>query len=90
MLPRVYCLFDDILGYSFGDHVGERLAISEFNESHENVKLSPIYGLHHYVPKQFADRMWEKNYMAHVFDHPMYGTYDGSIPKEQQAALLRI
>ena len=34
LLPRVHCYFDDILGVTFGDQVGERLAISEFNESH--------------------------------------------------------
>jgi hypothetical protein len=80
LLPRVYCLFDDILGYTFGDHVGERLAITEFNHLHEKRKISPIYGLHHYVPRYYKDRMWEKNYMVHIFDHPLYNKYDGSIP----------
>ncbi len=32
LLPRVHCLFDDVLGYTFGDRNGERLAIHEFNE----------------------------------------------------------
>ncbi len=82
LLPRIHCLFDDILGYTFGDHVGERLAISEFNDSHELIKVSPIYGLRHYVPTQYANRMWEKNYMAHIFNHPLYANHDGSIPRE--------
>jgi hypothetical protein len=45
LLPRVHCYFDDILGFTCGDHVGERLAIWEFNESHQMRKISPIYGL---------------------------------------------
>jgi hypothetical protein len=81
LLPRVHCYFDDILGYSFGDCVGERLAISDFNCKHEERKISPIYGLQYYVPKRFADEMqWEKQYMAHIFDHKLYNQYDGSIP----------
>jgi hypothetical protein len=80
LLPRVHCYFDDILGYTFGDHVGERLAISEFNSAHALRKLSPIYGLRHYVPRRHAHRMWEKYYMAHFFDHVAYGRHDGSIP----------
>ncbi len=81
LLPRVHCLFDDILGYTFGDHVGERLAIADFNATHESAKISPIYGLHYYVPERYAGRMWEKNYMAHMFHHPLYGQHDGSIPE---------
>jgi hypothetical protein len=78
LLPRIYCYFDDILGYTFGDHVGERLAISEFNAAHEFRKLSPIHGLRYYVPARFANRMWEKYFMAHIFDHQSYGRHDGS------------
>ena len=79
LLPRVYCYFDDIMGFTFGDHVGERLAISEFTASHDLRKLSPIYGLEHYVPRRFANRWWGKYYMAPIFDHESYGTYDGTI-----------
>jgi hypothetical protein len=79
LLPRVHCYFDDILGYTFGDHVGERLAIEEFNSSHALRKISPIHGLRYYAPEQYANRMWEKNYMAHIFDHELYGRYDGLI-----------
>ncbi len=81
LLPRVHCVFDDILGYTFGDHVGERLAIADFNATHASAKISPIYGLDRYVPERYAGRMWEKNYMAHMFGHPLYGQHDGSIPE---------
>jgi hypothetical protein len=82
LLPRIHCLFDDILGYTFGDHVGERLAIAEFNDSHEFIKVSPIHGLRYYVPAQYVNHMWEKNYMAHIFHHPLYANHDGSIPRD--------
>jgi hypothetical protein len=83
LLPRVHCYFDDILGFTFGDHVGERLAISEFNESHQMRKISPIYGLRYYVPERYSNWMWEKQYMAHIFDHPLYGNNDGSVIPER-------
>jgi hypothetical protein len=79
LLPRVHCHFDDILGYSFGDCVGERLAISHFNCAHEERKISPIYGLRYFVPKRYAHEMdWEKQSMVHVFDHHLYADFDGS------------
>lgn len=45
LLPRVFCYFDDIMGYGYNDFTGERLAIHEFNTEHALRKLSPIYGL---------------------------------------------
>jgi hypothetical protein len=89
-LPRVHLLFDDVMGYTFGDQVGERLAISEFNTAHSEVKLSPIHGLRYYVPKPYRERwMWEKNYMAHLFGHPLYASYDGLIPSTNFPTSLR-
>jgi hypothetical protein len=89
LLPRVHCYFDDILGYTFGDHVGERLAIEHFNAAHELRKLSPIYGVRYYVPRRYMNRMWEKQYMLHVFDHPLYGRHDGTIPVGYSVLNLR-
>jgi hypothetical protein len=83
LLPRVHCYFDDIMGVTAGDHVGERLAISEFNESHRLRKISPIYGLRYFVPERYSDWMWEKQYMAHIFDHPLYGSNDGLVIHEK-------
>lgn len=77
LLPRIPCYFDDILGHTFNDFAGERLAIHEFNDDHELRKLSPIYGLRHYVPPRYRDdRRWEGMYFAHFFDHPLYGVPD--------------
>jgi hypothetical protein len=78
LLPRIHCYFDDILGFTFSDYTGERLAIAEFNASHSARKISPIYGLRYFLPVPYAHRAWsEAFYLAHVFDHPLYGQNDG-------------
>jgi len=72
LLPRIYCYFDDILGATYGDHNGERLAISEFNAS-SNMRKSQIYGLKHFVPLPFANNWWvDCFYIAHILDHKLY------------------
>jgi hypothetical protein len=77
LLPRIYCYFDDILGFSFSDYNGERLAIAEFNEAHAMRKVSPLYGLKYFVPPAHANNMWvDMLYLAHIFDHPLYGKPD--------------
>jgi hypothetical protein len=80
LLPRVHCDFDDVLGFTYGDHNGERLAIHEFNAAHPKRKISPIYGLRHYVPARCFNDMWvEKVWIAHIFDHSMYGKRDNLV-----------
>jgi hypothetical protein len=78
-LPRTFCYFDDVIG-PFSDtvelhcdHVGELLAIREFNESHPQIKLAHIHGL----DCQFGitRRLHLKTYVAHFFQHPLYGRY---------------
>jgi hypothetical protein len=77
LLPRVHCYFDDVLGFTYGDYNGERLAIHEFNAARSTTKLSPIYGLKYYVPAQMSHMMWvEKFWIAHVFNHALYGNRD--------------
>lgn len=77
LLPRVFCYFDDIMGYGYNDFTGERLAIHEFNAEHTMQKLSPIYGLKWFVPREFSNDRWiEMLQIAHLFDHPSYGTID--------------
>jgi hypothetical protein len=77
LLPRVYCYFDDINGYTYSDYTGERLAIAEFNEAHAMRKFSPIYGLKHFVPPAYANAWWvDLLYLAHIFDHSLYGELD--------------
>lgn len=78
LMPRIYTYFDDIMGLTFSDFNGERLAISEFNRTREMRKISPIYGLRFFMGKRWANAMWaEMYYMVHIFDHPLYGADDG-------------
>jgi hypothetical protein len=78
LLPRVHCLFDDVLGYTFGDRNGERLAVHEFNERDPSRWISPVYGLQHFVPQRVRDASWvEKIFLAHLTDHPDYPRPDG-------------
>lgn len=77
LLPRVLCHFDNILGLTYSDYNGERLAISEFNAGHSLRKLSPLYGLKYYVPSQVRHFPWtERFYFLHIFDHPLYNHPD--------------
>jgi len=83
LLPRINCFFRCILGCTYGDFNGDRLAISEFNANHEMRKLSKIYGLQHFLGPN-TGRWVDQSYLAHIFDHPSYATYDGLI---QEATL---
>jgi hypothetical protein len=77
ILPRIVCYFDDIIGHSYSDFTGERLAIREFNDSNEARKLCPIYGLRYFVPRTYGQNFyWDLFYLAHTFDHPLYGELD--------------
>jgi len=72
-LPRVFCYFDDMIWPERAVHnefVGELLAIREFNEAHQDRKLSPIHLLRHtrLNPAPWNDQM----YAMHDFDHPLY------------------
>jgi hypothetical protein len=80
LLPRIHCYFDDIMGFTFSEYNGERLAIAEFNASHGRRKISPIYGLKYFLPTRQARAQWpEQIYMAHIFDHELYGCKDGLV-----------
>jgi hypothetical protein len=80
LLPRVHCYLDDIMGGTFGDCNGERLAIADFNAQHSSAKISPIYGLRHFLPWPLSTAMWpEMMYMLHRFDHRLYAANDGLV-----------
>jgi hypothetical protein len=77
LLPRVLCYFDNIIGLTYGDCNGERLAVAEFNAKHVARKVSPLYGLKHFVPPQQAGLWWpELFYFLHIFGHPLYNHPD--------------
>ena len=94
LLPRVICYFDDIIGHTYNDSAGERLAISEFNCTNLKRKISPIYGLKYFVPGRYSREFyWDLFYYAHFFEHPLYNTLD-SINKamyvDEQGKALRV
>jgi hypothetical protein len=74
LLPRVVCYFDDIVGdleMAINEYTGELLAIREFNNNHDDLKLARVRGLRFlgHLP-----RLWhEQIYVAHLFTHPDYG-----------------
>jgi hypothetical protein len=78
LLPRIYCFFRNVLACTAGDFNGERLAMSEFNSGHEMRKLSKINGLQYFL-RPSVGRWVDQFYMAHIFDHDLYGQYDGLI-----------
>jgi hypothetical protein len=81
LMPRVHCFFRNTLGPTEGDFNGERLAITEFNANHEMKKISQVYGLQHYLGQKVG-RWVDQYYLTHIFDHPLYGNYDGLVRQE--------
>jgi hypothetical protein len=80
-LPRVVCYFDDLFGYGWTDFNGERAAIADFNASHDERKISPVYGLKYELPDSDWRRPWpEQIYVAHLFDHPRYDEFVYEFP----------
>lgn len=75
-LPRIYNYFDDILGYEdqlYNDFTGERLAIAEYNASHETRKIAKCY---HFLTE--APFPWHSQiFIHHDFEHPEYNKYIG-------------
>jgi len=65
-LPRVYLYFDDINGYL--EHLGELLAISEFNRDNSDVKISRL---------QLQN---SRLFLAHLFKHDKYAVCYREIP----------
>jgi len=74
-LPRVHCYFDDIVSNALSclnEHVGELLAIREFNDAHEQRKICKIEGLRMHRPRF---ELWhDQMYALHDFCHPQYTT----------------
>lgn len=74
-LPRIFCYFDDVSGDEIAlhsDFTGERLAISEFNEDHETMKLAKAhYLLSRRIVMPWHHRIW----IYHNFEHRKYNTF---------------
>ncbi len=77
LLPRVASYFDDILGHTYNDFCGERLAIREFNDSNDGRKICPMPGLRYFIPRVAFYEHWpDCMYFGHFFEHPMYPMLD--------------
>jgi hypothetical protein len=88
LMPRVHCYFDDVIGMTFSEFTGELLAIAEFNDSHPMRKISSIYGLKYLLPEPYSRHAWcEQLYLAHIFDHDLYGRRDGLIVRDNYTPL---
>lgn len=77
LLPRIFCYFDDTVGTDielYSDHVGERLAINEFNAERELRKI----GIPYYLRAREGLRDWRHQiWVCHLFDHPRYSDFVG-------------
>jgi hypothetical protein len=77
LLPRIQCYFGALMGLTYSDFTADRLAISEFNAARSLRKISPCYGLDIAAPDA---RLWAgRMYLAHIFDHTLYGVDDGLV-----------
>jgi len=84
-LPRVFCYFDDVLGGEielYGEHTGERLAISEFNDQSKDVKVSIPYYLRTDTSQEWHQQIW----ICHFFKHSNYNNF---VSVEHQQAPIK-
>jgi hypothetical protein len=74
--PRVYCYFDDIfdVSYAICEFNGERLAIKEFNEENNEIKIANTLDNICDFKFPFAKNML---YLMHNFGHQDYNKYIG-------------
>ena len=85
LMPRIHCHLDDNIGFTFSEYTGERLAITEFNDSHRMRKISPLFGLKHFLPEPYSNQPWcDQVYIAHIFDHDLYGQNDGLVMRHNE------
>jgi hypothetical protein len=74
-LPRVYCYFDDVASNNLGamnPHVGELLAIEEFNARGATRKICRVEQLR--LNRKRWENWQERIYVHHDFQHAQYAT----------------
>jgi hypothetical protein len=84
-LPRVHCYFDDIVGTEvelYNDYTGVRLAIREFNQTHDSKKISAAY---HLVSQKVVQPWYNQIFVMHDFTHTRYNQFISA--QEQQLPL---
>ena len=73
-LPRVFSYFDDTIGDElelYNDFTGERLAINEFNEDNNDIKICIPYHLKALKPEVWHNQIW----ICHFFNHKKYNNF---------------
>jgi hypothetical protein len=86
MLPRVWCYFDDVIGYpenSFADGTGEREAIREFNASPERSALHDHLSPARVFKGQPPEAWHQQIYLYHRLSHPEYNSSISGEAKQQ-------
>ena len=81
-LPRVYCFFDDVIGSEvqlFNDYTGERLAINEYNQTHDYKKICVAYYL---VCRKVVQSWYNGVFILHDFKHSRYSQFVGGKTQE--------
>ena len=74
-LPRVFCYFDDTTGtesHLYNDYTGERLAINEFNQAHNNIKFGLPY---HLLASKVVEPWYHRIWICHFFEHARYNEF---------------
>jgi len=77
VLPRIWCYFDDILGYpinAFADGSGEREAIREFNLAPERASLRDVLSPARVFKARTPDWWHQQIFLYHRASHPSYNT----------------
>jgi hypothetical protein len=87
-LPRVFMYFDDIIGddvWLCSEFTGERLAIEEFNQTHDYKKISQ----NRYLQLRYPSNEWwpYQIYIYHDFHHPRYNDF---VATNEQVMLEKI
>lgn len=86
-LPRVFCYFDDIIGYNlvpYNDYTGELLAIHEFNRDRETKKICPA----HYLLAQKIQHLW--HHQIYVYNDFAHRDYNKFVTDENQQLPLKV
>ncbi len=74
-LPRVFTYFDDTVGTEmelYSDDIGQRLAIREFNQAHDEIRLGLPY---HLLGRRIVESWYHQIFIAHFFRHSLYNTF---------------
>ncbi|MEA1618175.1 hypothetical protein SOQ14_04510 [Erythrobacter sp. T5W1-R] len=88
-LPRIFVYLDDIIGSEiemYGPYNGQLLAIEEYNERQDSVKLHLNQNL---LNADYLPWRWQI-YYAHLFKHPQYEKYVGAARQGLIESALRL